>query len=146
MSRTRLNIFIEQAHAKRLQELATLKGISKSAVVASALAGLFAFDGAEPRETVLTHRLDRLTHQFGRLERDQTILIEMMASFIRYYFSATTPVPPSQQEAARAQGKARFEEFTQQLGRQLQRGVSALKSVQPPMPPDTAATASKEPA
>ena len=38
MSRTRLNIFIEPEHGKRLDQLAAHKGVSKSAVIAAALA------------------------------------------------------------------------------------------------------------
>ena len=49
-------------------------------------------------------RLDKLTRQFERLERDQTILIETMALFVRYYLSVTTPIPEAHQDAARAKG------------------------------------------
>ena len=38
MSRTRLNLFIEPEHARRLDELATMKGLSKSSIIAAALA------------------------------------------------------------------------------------------------------------
>ncbi len=63
------------------------------------------------------------------LERDQTILIETLALFIRYHLSVTTPVPEAHQEAARAQGRARFQQFIEQLARHLQRGGSLVKDV-----------------
>ena len=39
MSRTRLNIFIEPEHAKRLDQLAVHKGVSKSAIIAARIPG-----------------------------------------------------------------------------------------------------------
>ena len=129
MSRARLNVFLEREHAKRLDELAVMKGVSKSAIVAAALASFLSPDAADRREAAVSKRLDRLTHQFERIERDQTILIETVALYVRYYLSASIPVPESQQEAARAQGRARFEQFVDQLARHLQRGSSLIKDV-----------------
>ncbi|MBN9424723.1 MAG: CopG family transcriptional regulator, partial [Candidatus Accumulibacter sp.] len=55
--------------------------------------------------------------------------IETLALFIRYYLTVSTPVPEAHQEAARAQGKARFEQFVEQLGRHLLRGRSLVRDV-----------------
>lgn len=129
MSRARLNLYLQPAHAKRLGELASMRGLSKSAIVAAALAAFLSPDGADQREAVIARRLDRLTHQFDLLERDQTILIEAVALFIRHYLTVSTPVPPAHQEAVRAQGRARFEQFVEQLGRHLHRGHSLARRV-----------------
>ena len=127
MSRARLNLYLQPAHAKRLTELATMRGLSKSAILAAALASFLSPDGADQREAVIARRLDRLTHQFDLLERDQTILIETVALFIRHYLTVSTPVPAAHQAAVRAQGRARFEEFVEQLGRHLHRGHSLAR-------------------
>ena len=37
MSRARLNLYLQPAHAERLTELATMRGLSKSAIVAAAI-------------------------------------------------------------------------------------------------------------
>ena len=129
MSRTRLNIFIEPEHAKRLDELAAMKGLSKSSIIAAALASFLSPDGGDQREAALAKRLDRLSRQFDKLERDQTILIETLALYVRYFLTISTPVPEAHQEAARAQGRARFEQFIEQLGRHLLRGRSLVKDV-----------------
>jgi hypothetical protein len=63
------------------------------------------------------------------LNRDQTILIETIALFIRYQLSVIAPLPDSHQDAARAQGKARFQQFIEQLARHLQRGGSLVKDL-----------------
>ena len=82
--------------------------------------------------------LDRLSRQAERLERDQNIAIETLALFIRYYLTVSTPVPEAHQDAARAQGKARFEQFVEQLGRHLLRGRSLVRDVVEELHPNPA--------
>ncbi len=106
MSRARLNLFIEPDHARRLDELAAMKGLSKSSIVAAALASFLSPDSGDQREAAIAKRLDR------------------------------TPVPEAHQEAARAQGRARFEQFVEQLGRHLLRGRSLVKDVVEEIQPD----------
>ena len=129
MSRTRLNLFIEHEHAQRLEALATTKGLSKSAIIAAALAAFLAPESGDQREAIIAKRLDRLSRQFDKLERDQNILIETLALYVRYYLTVSIPVPEAQQAAARAQGRARFAQFVEQLGRHLLRGRSLVKDV-----------------
>jgi hypothetical protein len=136
MSQYRLNLFIPPEHAKRLDELAIKKGISKSSIVAAALASWLSPEAADQREAVIVKRLDRLSRQFEKLERDQTIQIETLALFVRYFLTVCTPVPDAHQDAARAQGKARFEQFIEQLGRRLLRGRSLVRDVAEQLQPD----------
>lgn len=136
MTRTRLNIFIEPDHAKRLDQLAAHKGVSKSAVIAAALASFLSPDAADQREAAMGKRLDRLSRQFDRLERDQSILIETVALYIRYFLTVSLPVPDGQQDAARAQGRARYVQFIEQLARHIQRGRSLVREVHEEVTPD----------
>lgn len=136
MSRTRLNLFIEPEHAKRLDELATMKGLSKSSIVAAALASFLSPDSGDQREAAIAKRMDRLSRQLDKLERDQNILIETLALYVRYFLTVSTPVPEAHQEAARAQGRARFEQFIEQLSRHLLRGRSLVKDVVEEIQPD----------
>lgn len=129
MSQARLNLFIQPEHARRLDELAVKKGVSKSSIVAAALASWLSPDAGDQREAAIAKRLDRLSRQFDRLERDQNIQIETLALFVRYFLTVSTPVPEAHQDAAKAQGKARFEQFVEQLGRHLLRGRSLVKDV-----------------
>jgi len=129
MTQARLNLFIQPEHARRLDELAAKKGVSKSSIVAAALASWLSPDAGDQREAAIAKRLDRLSRQFERLERDQNIQIETLALFVRYFLTVSTPVPEAHQEAAKAQGKARFEQFIEQLGRHLLRGRSLVKDV-----------------
>ena len=136
--RTRLNVYIEVEQARRLRELAVSKRISKSAMVAAALTSFLSPDGQDRREAAITKRLDRLTHQFERIERDQNILVETLALFIRYELSVANSVQEAHQEAVRAQGKARFEKFIAQLARHLQRGGSLVRDLQAEIYPEAA--------
>jgi len=136
-SRHRLNLFIERDHARRLDELSAKKGVSKSSIVAAALASWLSPDAADKREAAMAKRLDRLSRQFEKLERDQNILIETVALYVRYYLTVSTPLPESHQEAARAQGRLRFEQFVEQLGRHILRGRSLVREVYEELEPDT---------
>lgn len=138
MSQARLNLFIQPDHAKRLDELAAKKGVSKSSIVAAALASWLSPDAGDQREAATAKRLDRLSRQFERLERDQNILIETLALYVRYYLTVSTPIPEAHQEVAKAQGKARFEQFIEQLGRHVLRGRSLVKEVYEEIQPEAA--------
>lgn len=122
MRRVRRNIYFEPEHERGLERLAAAHDLSVSAVVGRAVASMLSPDAEQRREVALTRRLDRLTRQFERLERDQTILIETLALHIRHYLSVTTPLPEAHVEAARAQGRVRFEQFIEQLALHLRRG------------------------
>jgi len=130
MSRARLNLFIEPEHAKRLNELAIKKGVSKSSLVAAAVAAWLSPASGDQRDTAMAKRLDRLSRQFERLERDQNILIETVALYVRHYLTVSSPIPEAQQEAARAQGRLRFAQFIEQVGRRLQKGRRLFDEVQ----------------
>jgi hypothetical protein len=138
MTRARLNIFIELDHAKRLNQVAAHKGVSKSAVIAAALASFLSPDGEDQREAAIAKRLDRLSRQFDRLERDQNVLIETTALYVRYFLTVSIPVPEGQQEAARAQGRTRYAQFIEQLARHIQRGRSLAREVHEDIGPEAA--------
>lgn len=137
MNQTRLNIYLHREHAKRLAALAKMQRVSKSSLVATALSWFLSPDGGQAREATVVRRLDRLAHQFERLERDQTIQMEALALFIRHQLSVTAPIPEAHQPAARAQGRVRFEQFIDQLARHLQRGGSLVRDVWHEVAPET---------
>ena len=127
MNRVRRNVYFERGHDQRLSELAATKGVSVSGLVAAAVSSFLSpVDG---EREVVTKRLDRLSRQFERLERDQNILIETLALYVRYYLTVSAPIPETHQAAAKAQGQARFAQFVEQLGRRLGRGHSLAREM-----------------
>ena len=122
-----LTVEVGRRDAKRLMRLASTTGLSNSELVGAALATL---EGVGKVDAATAYRLDHLTRQLECLERDQTILIEMLALFIRDYLSGTAADPEPQQEAARALGRVRFEHFIEQLVRHFQKGNSFIRDVE----------------
>ncbi|KAF1003186.1 MAG: hypothetical protein GAK28_04882 [Luteibacter sp.] len=143
--RSRLNIFIEPEHAKHLEDFAAHRGASKSSVIAAALASFLSPDAMDQREAAMARRLDRLSRQCDRLERDQAILIEAVALYVRHYLTLALPVPEQQQEAVRAHGRARYAQFIEQLARHIQRGRSLVREVHEEIGPAFSAPQEGEP-
>lgn len=104
-------------------------GASKSAITDAALATFLSPERDDQRDAAIIRRLDRLSRQLDRLERDQTIVSESIALFVRYYLTITPPLPGVEQDAARALGKERFEFFVAQLGRRLAGGKLMIRDV-----------------
>lgn len=129
MTRARLNTFLERDHFDRVSRLAATSGLSKSEIVAAALASYLSPDAADRREAAIAKRLDKLTRQYERVERDQTILIETVALFVRHSLTVSAPIPAAHQEAAAAQGRERFRQFVEQLARRLQQDRSLVREV-----------------
>src|SRR3546814_14531877 len=107
--RARRNIYFEHEQARVLERLAATHGLSVSAVVGRAVASFLSPDAEHQHDAAVTRRLDRLTRQFERLERDQTILVEKLAPFVRHPLTVVPPGPEVPAAAARAQDRARFE-------------------------------------
>ena len=114
MSQYRLNLFIQHEHAKRLDELAAKKGVSKSSIVAAAPASWLSPDAGDQREAAIAKRLDRLSRQAERPSATRT------SRSRRWRCSSATSSPsahrfPKPIKTQPAPCKARFEQFVEQL-------------------------------
>lgn len=118
----RHHLYLDDALTAKLEALAAKPGTSKSAIVADALRAYLARRGAKELDDLLQVRLDRVTTQLGRMERDIQILLETLALFIRYEFTVTAPLPDSEQAAARAVAQDRYQAFIEQVGRRIAGG------------------------
>ncbi|WFU39183.1 CopG family transcriptional regulator [Bradyrhizobium sp. CB82] len=115
--------------ASQLADYANRKRVPQALVVESALSSFLSPDGSERMEAALGRRLDRLTRQVERLERHVTISNEALALFVRFWLTATPPVPDTAQPAAQAKGRERYEGFIEALGRRLARGQSLAQEI-----------------
>jgi hypothetical protein len=127
--RDRMNVYFPPELLKQIAELADRKKLSRSAIVEAAVASFLSPDGADRREAAFTRRLDRLSRQMQRLERDVGIAAETLALFIRFWLTVTPPLPNEAQAPAQAKGRERFEGFVEALGRRLQKGQSFLREI-----------------
>jgi predicted transcriptional regulator len=124
----RIQPYVSHETRHRLQAMAKRPGLSESAIVEQALAAWFAGDVDNQREAAINRRLDRLTRQFSRIERDNLVLAETLATFVHYFLTVTPPVPASQVEAARAKGDLRFDLFVRQVAESLRSGQRILRA------------------
>lgn len=127
--RDRLNLSLPVEMIARINDLADRKRLTRSAIVEAAVDSFLSPDHADMQEAALTRRLDRLSRQVARLERDQRITAETMALFVRFWLTITPPLPADDQAAAQAKGRERFEGFVETLGRRVQKGRSFLDEI-----------------
>lgn len=127
--RDRLNLTLPVEMINRINDLSGRKNLSRSAIVEAAVASFLSPDAADRREAAFTRRMDRLSRQAQRIERDLGITAETMALFIRFWLTITPPLPQEAQSAAQITGRERFEGFVDTLGKRLQKGQSFLREI-----------------
>lgn len=127
--RDRMNVYFPPELLKQISDLADRQKLSRSAIVEAAVASFLSPDGSDRREAAFTRRLDRLSRQIQRLERDVGLTAETLALFIRFWLTITPPLPNDAQAAAQAKGRERFDGFVEALGRRLQKGQSFLREI-----------------
>ena len=132
----RHHVYLDEELTERLDALAAKPGSSKSAIVADALKSYLSRRAARELDDLLKVRLDRVTNQLNRIERDQQVAMESLALFIRYQFMVTAPVPEADLPAARAAAQERFQVFIDQVGRRLAAGKRIAAEVVAKITPD----------
>ncbi len=122
----RYQLFLPRDVAERFEALAAEPGASKSAILAAALTAFLNRRGASELEERFAIRLDRISNQLGRIERDGNVSLESMGLFIRYMLTVNAPLA-EEDEVARAIGRDRFALFVERVGRTLARGRRTLE-------------------
>jgi hypothetical protein len=129
VKKARLSVYLDPEMMTQLTELADRKQQPKSLIAEAAITSFLTPDESDRREAAMVRRLDRLSRQGERVERDLWIAAETLALFIRFWLTVTPPLPESAQAAAQAKGRERFDAFLQTLGRRLAKGQSVLREV-----------------
>ena len=109
MSRFRLTAYVSDSVAERLAMASKRKGFNRSKIVDRALDRFLAGDGSQGNDMSLQRRLDNMSKQQARTERNIAVLLETLGLFVRYYLTVTPPLPKSEQDPARSLGNQRFE-------------------------------------
>lgn len=126
-SKIRHQLFLDADLSEKLEALAAKPGASKSAILADAVAAWLNRRGAQELDDRFGLRLNRISAQLNRIERDGQVLLESLALFVRYQLTVTAPLPEPD-PAARAVGRDRFQSFVDQVGRQIADGGRTLSS------------------
>ncbi|HAW56419.1 MULTISPECIES: hypothetical protein [Hyphomonas] len=124
----RIQPYISPENFHWLKAMAKRPGLSESTIIDGAVTAYRAGESDNKREAAINRRLDRLTRQFGRIERDNLVLAETLATFVHYFLTVTPPVPANQVEAARAKGDMRFDLFVRQVAEALRSGQRILQN------------------
>ncbi|MGY3697653.1 hypothetical protein ACVIGA_007733 [Bradyrhizobium sp. USDA 3240] len=125
----KLSAYVSDSVAQRLELAAKRPGTNKSAIVDAALDRFLNPERDASGDAALIRRLDRMSRQLERADRDVSVLAETIALFIRYYLTITPPLPSQDQDAARALGRERFEMFVAQVGKRVASGGRLVADV-----------------
>lgn len=117
----RHQLFLPRDLSERLEALARGPGASKSRILAAAVAAWLERKGADALELRFMARLDRLSNQLARIERNGQVELESLALFVRYMLTVNAPLPEGD-KAAQAIGRDRFKVFVERVGQQLASG------------------------
>lgn len=139
--RDRLNVSLPVEMIARIADLADRKRLTRSAIVEAAVASFLSPDAADQREAAFARRLDRLSRQVERLERNIGLSTEALALFVRFWLTVTPPLPSEAQAAAQVKGRERYEGFIEALARRWNQGRSLFDEI----PKDVPDTLSPEP-
>jgi predicted transcriptional regulator len=121
-TKPRHNLHLDEDLTRRLMALAAKPGMSKAGIISAALRSYLDKEGAGVLDDLLQTRMNRLSGQLDRLERDQRIVAQTLAEFVRHHFLVTAAPPESELASRRAQAEARYQSFIETVGRQLAAG------------------------
>jgi len=127
--RDRLSLTLPSELRQRVDALAAQRRLSRSVIVEAAVASYLSPDAQDMREAAFTRRLDRLSRQSARIERDLRITADTLALFVRFWLTITPPLVTEDQAGTQAKGRERFEGFVETLGQQLQSGHNFLREI-----------------
>jgi hypothetical protein len=127
--RTRMNVYLPPALFSQVCELAIRRRLSRSSIIEAAVASFLSPDGSDRREAAFVRRLDRLTRQVQRLERNSTLSTEALGLFVRFWLTVTPPLPDEDQSAAQLKGRKRYEGFIETLARRYASGRTIFDDI-----------------
>ena len=129
MKKIQLSIYLDPDIFRTLDAFAKRRGQPRSLVAEAAIASFLSPDNSDRREAAFAKRLDRIARVLERLERNDSVTLETIALFIRFWLTSTPALPEQSSASARAKGTERYDRFVEALGRRLSSGSTVLKEV-----------------
>jgi predicted DNA-binding protein len=115
----RYSILLSDEIAERFERVARRRNGAKSAIIEEMLDRRLNPERYPLIDEGILRRLDELSRSFAAIKRDVAIATEMVSLFVRYYLTITPPLATSEQPAAHALGRQRFQVFVAQIGRRI---------------------------
>lgn len=125
--KVRYQLFLDAALSTRFEHLAAQPGATKSGILAAALGDWLDRRNRLAFEDRYGPRLDRMSLALGRIERDLQILLETLALLVRYELAVHLPLS-ADDDAGRAEARARFESFIVRVARTVASGQRTFGS------------------
>lgn len=119
--KVRYQLFLTPEVSQRFEALADRPGMNKSAILCDALTAWLDRRGTNELDDRFGQRLNRISAQLNRMERDQLIQLESLALFIRLTLMRDAHLPEPD-AATRALARDRYEAFVAQVGRHIASG------------------------
>ncbi|WOF44555.1 ribbon-helix-helix protein, CopG family [Sphingopyxis indica] len=126
-ARLRHQFVLDAEIVERLEALTAKPGVSKSSIVREALKEWMNREAVPVLDSRFAPRLNQISRQLERIERNGKIALEVQALFVRYMLASIPPVPEND-AVARAQGRERFEAFTLKVAEAFSRGGGSFDS------------------
>lgn len=114
----RHHLYLDDELTTELELLASKPGASKSSIVGDALRQYIRHRGGNPHEVAIARRLDRLSLENAKMQRDMDVLFEAVTRFVRIYLLMTGNLP-SPDDTARTRGNVRYNQFIDAVGKAL---------------------------
>lgn len=115
-------VFLTSDTIRVLDDRARRTKRQKSEIVRAAVEAYLSPDSAEAGEAALFRRLDRMSRQLDRLERDVTIANEAIGLFVKTWLKVTPAMSLAEDRAASAKGLERYAAFIELLSRRISEG------------------------
>lgn len=115
-------VFLTADTIRVLDDRARRTKRQKSEIVRAAVEAYLSPDSVEAGEAALFRRLDRMSRQLDRLERDVTIANEAIGLFVKTWLKVTPAMSSVEDRAAGAKGQERYAAFIDLLSRRISEG------------------------
>jgi predicted transcriptional regulator len=115
-------VFLPGDIVRALDEASRRLRKPKSEIVRAAIASYLSADSVEAGEAAITRRLDRMSRQIERLERDVTISNEAIALYVKTWLKSVPQLTSNEDPATVATGRERYGRFVEALARRLSLG------------------------
>jgi predicted transcriptional regulator len=124
----RHEFYLDEDVSEQLASLARKPGGSKTAIMTTALRAYFDRRGTSELDDQFKARLDKLSLQSARIERDQQIVAESLALLAHFQFLHTPPVFNDDREA-RLGASERFKKFIAAVSQRISTGRTLIGDV-----------------
>jgi predicted DNA-binding protein len=122
----KISVHLSEQIAERLTVASKQDGVSKTAIIEAAICR-YLDQKNDTNDSAVLLRLNWMSRQLEKLDRDLRIVTETVALHVRYHLTVTPPLLPGDHRAACILGSERFEVLAAQVGRRVHLGTPLMR-------------------